>query len=546
MKAAFYTLGCKVNQYETESMREQFRQAGFSVVPEDEAADVYVVNTCTVTNLADRKSRQYIRKAHRLNPDAVVAVTGCYAQMDKDAVAAIEGVDVVTGTDEKSKILGLVKEALDKKAKKQSAGNDAECTDAGQGRGADSIADYCDVKPYEQLNKYEELGVISEMEGRTRAFIKIQEGCDRFCSYCIIPFARGKVRSRDRDEIVREVRGLVDHGYREIVLTGINTALYGTDLGYGGIAPLIEALDQMGRVADDSAPDGAADDAAPGRVAGAENETYDSAPDGAADESRGMDFRIRLSSLEPTVVDADYAVGLLKYGRLCHHLHLSAQSGSDHVLDLMNRHYTRKDYLDIVRRLREQDPYYGVSADIIVGFPGETEEDFRQSVELVRESELVKTHVFKYSVRRGTRAAGMADQIDEKIKNQRSKVLIEAAEEVQRAFLEKCRGTVRRVLFEQEEDDMATGYTDNYIKVYVPAEAVLMGANQGPATAAYQGANQAPATAAYQDANQAPAEAQFEGTQCQAAVGQFAWVRLGESYRDGVLGELTGDFLREI
>ena len=533
MKAAFYTLGCKVNQYETESMREQFRQAGFSVVSEDEAADVYVVNTCTVTNLADRKSRQYIRKAHRLNPDAVVAVTGCYAQMDKDAVAAIEGVDIVTGTDEKSKILGLVQEVLDKKSENQSAGNDAVHNVTGQARGEDSSAisgedssaisgadvtgpnrgaksedaageidgpvrgaEYCDVKPYEQLNKYEELGVISEMEGRTRAFIKIQEGCDRFCSYCIIPFARGKVRSRDRDEIVREVRGLVDHGYREIVLTGINTALYGTDLGYGGIAPLIEALDQMGD---------------------------------AADESRGMDFRIRLSSLEPTVVDADYAVGLLKYERLCHHLHLSAQSGSDHVLDLMNRHYTREEYLDIVRRLREEDPYYGISADIIVGFPGETEEDFRKSVELVRESELVKTHVFKYSVRRGTRAAGMTDQVDEKIKNQRSKVLIDVAEEVQRAFLEKCRGTVRRVLFEQEEDGMVIGYTDNYIKVYVPAEAVLMDANQ------------APATAAYQDVNQAPAEAQFEGTQCQAAVGQFAWVRLGEPYCDGVLGELTGD-----
>ena len=438
-----------MNQYETESMREQFRHAGFYVVSEDEAADVYVVNTCTVTNMADRKSRQFIRKAHKLNPEAVIAVTGCYAQMDKDAVAAIEGVDIVTGTGEKSRILELVQEQLERRT---GSGNEAVSADAPENADHGKLLD---VKPYDELNRYEELGVISEMEGRTRAFIKIQEGCDRFCSYCIIPFARGKVRSRSRDEIVCEVRGLVERGYKEIVLTGINTALYGTDLGYGGIAPLIEALDQM-----------------------------------------SGDFRIRLSSLEPTVVDADYAVGLLKYNRLCHHLHLSAQSGSDHVLSAMNRHYTHEDYLDIVRRLREQDPYYGISADIIVGFPGETEEDFQQSVELVRESELVKTHVFKYSVRRGTRAAGMTDQVDEKIKNRRSKVLIEVAEEVQRKFLEKCRGTVRRVLFEQEEDGMVTGYTDNYIKVYVPADS-------GPL---------------------AP--------EC----GKFAFVEIGDLYLDGVTG----------
>lgn len=484
MKAAFYTLGCKVNQYETESMREQFRHAGFYVVPEDEAADVYVVNTCTVTNMADRKSRQFIRKAHKLNPEAVIAVTGCYAQMDKDAVAAIEGVDIVTGTGEKGKILELVQEQLERRAR---SGDEAASADAPENADHGKLLD---VKPYDELNRYEELGVISEMEGRTRAFIKIQEGCDRFCSYCIIPFARGKVRSRSRDEIVCEVSGLVERGYKEIVLTGINTALYGTDLGYGGIAPLIEALDQMDGELDvdctqaESVPNGIVD--APNCAA----------PIGVAEADREIDFRIRLSSLEPTVVDADYAVGLLKYNRLCHHLHLSAQSGSDHVLSAMNRHYTHEDYLDIVRRLREQDPYYGISADIIVGFPGETEEDFQQSVELVRESELVKTHVFKYSVRRGTRAAGMTDQVDEKIKNRRSKVLIEVAEEVQRKFLEKCRGTVRRVLFEQEEDGMVTGYTDNYIKVYVPADS-------GPL---------------------AP--------EC----GKFAFVEIGDLYLDGVTG----------
>ena len=489
MKAAFYTLGCKVNQYETESMREQFRRAGFNVVPEDEAADVYVINTCTVTNMADRKSRQFIRKAHKLNPGAVVAVTGCYAQMDKEKVASIEGVDIVTGTDEKSKILQLVKDMLrDRETANTAIASDTDSygdksayasgciSSCKHGESTDDNIDIVrygfqresviEVKPYDQLNKYEELGVISEMEGRTRAFIKIQEGCDRFCSYCIIPFARGKVRSRARDEIVQEVRGLIGCGYKEIVLTGINTALYGTDLGYGGIAPLIKALDDLQAV-DMSMPAPQIPED-PAHVCLKEQMPPEES-NYSGRECGYADFRIRLSSLEPTVVDADYAAGLLKYSRLCHHLHLSAQSGSDSVLAGMNRHYTHEDYLEIVRRLREQDPYYGISADIIVGFPGETEEDFRRSIDLVRESELIKTHVFKYSVRRGTRAASMPDQIDEKVKNRRSRVLIEAAEETARAFCEKCIGQVRRVLFEQEEHGMITGYTDNYIKVYVPA-----------------------------------------------------------------------------
>ena len=433
MKAAFYTLGCKVNQYETEAIREQFRQAGYEIVQEDGPADVYVVNTCTVTNMADRKSRQFIRKAHKQNPDAVIAVTGCYAEMDKDAVSAIEGVSIVTGTDGKSCILEKVEKML-----KEKGSSDVE------------------VKPYEELDRYEELGIITEMEGRTRAFIKIEEGCDRFCSYCIIPFARGKVRSRSRDEIVEEVTGLVSRGYREIVLTGINTALYGTDLGYGGIAPLIEALDNV-----------------PG------------------------DFRIRLSSLEPTVIDADYAAGLLKYRKLCHHLHLSAQSGSDRILKSMNRHYTHDDYVGIVKRLREEDPYYGISADIIVGFPGEDESDLEDSKRLIAESELVKTHVFKYSVRKGTRAASMPDQVDDMTKTKGSREVIAEGVKAELGFMKKCEGQVRRVLFEREERGMITGYTDNYIKVYVSAGS--------------------------------------EG----ASPGEFASVKLGELYSDGVKGEVV-------
>ena len=435
MKAAFFTLGCKVNQYETETIREQFRRAGFEIVAEDETADVYVVNTCTVTGLADRKSRQYIRKAHKLNPQAVIAVTGCYAQMDRETVSQIEGVSVVTGTNEKSLVFDKVMERL-------SYG-----------------AGISDIETDDDLNKYEELGVITEMEGRTRAFIKIQEGCDRFCSYCIIPYARGKVRSRNKDEITEEVEGLVRRGYREIVLTGINTALYGKDLGYDGIEPLISSICDI-----------------------------------------EGDFRIRLSSLEPTVIDADYAVRLLKYSKLCHHLHLSAQSGSDTVLKSMNRHYTHADYLNIVKRLREKDRSYGISADIIVGFPGETDEDFDGSVKLVEESELVRTHVFKYSPRKGTKAAGMDHQISPDVKKSRSEKLIRAAAATGEKFMEQCCGQVRRVLFERVEENMLTGYTDNYIKVYV---------HDGEAG---------------------------------AAEGEFADVRLDALYLDG----MTGQIIREI
>jgi len=405
MRVAFHTLGCKVNQYETESMKEQFQGAGHEIVGEEDFADVYVVNTCTVTNLADRKSRQFIRRARKINPEAVVAVTGCYAQIKPEEVAAIEGVEIVTGTDEKHRLLELVEEYFNEHHK--------------------TVL----VKDYDELAEYEELGVIKGMESRTRAFIKIQEGCNRFCSYCIIPYARGKVRSRSADEIAAEVQGLVEKGYKEIVLTGINTALYGTDLGYGGIEPLIAKLDPL-----------------------------------------SGDFRIRLSSLEPTVIDAEYVKGLLKYERLCHHLHLSIQSGSDNVIDAMNRHYSRQDYLDIVRVLRDFDPQYGVSTDIIVGFPGETEEDFQDSVKMVGEAEFCRTHVFKYSKRSGTKAADMKNQVAGEVKNKRSAELIAAAEKASGKFFDACAGTTRKVLFEELEDGFVTGYTDNYVKTYVAGD----------------------------------------------------------------------------
>ncbi len=404
MKIAFHTLGCKVNQYESEAMKEQFAAAGHEIVGEEDFADAYVINTCTVTNLADRKSRQYIRKMKKVSPGAVVAVTGCYAQVSPDEVSQIEGVNIVAGTGEKQNLLRYIEEF-------KAVGETQ-----------------CHVRAYEELDKYQSSGIITSMESRTRAYIKIQEGCNRFCSYCIIPYARGRVRSRDLAEIVEEAAGLIEKGFKELILTGINTALYGEDLGYGGIEPLIAELNAL-----------------PG------------------------DFRIRLSSLEPTVINAGYVQGLLKYEKLCPHLHLSIQSGSDRVLELMNRHYDRAEYLDIVKVLKDFDPLYGITTDIIVGFPGETEEDFADSLRLVDEVGFCKVHAFKYSPRKGTKAAALPDQLSGEVKNRRSKVLIEKAAEDARRFFALCEGAQRRVLFEEmSEDGLLTGYTDNYIKVYVP------------------------------------------------------------------------------
>ena len=411
MKAAFHTLGCKVNQYETEAMRGQFKNAGFEIAEENDFADVYIINTCTVTNMADRKSRQYIRRMKKLNPHAVIAVTGCYAQVNADEVASLAEVDIVAGTGEKNNIVEYVKEYIRNRTCQRH------------------------IMDYDQLCTYQDKGIICSMESRTRAYIKIQEGCDRFCSYCLIPFARGKVRSRNPKEVIDEAKALVSKGFKEIILTGINTALYGTEESFkhiypgwaadGGIEPVIKALNEL-----------------------------------------EGDFRIRLSSLEPAVIDAEYVKSLAKYDRLCHHLHLSAQSGSDKVLSLMNRPYTAEQYMDIVKVLREQDPLYGISTDIIAGFPEESDEDFEDSLRLIEEAEFCKVHGFRYSRRKGTAAASMSGQVNSQTKNMRIDKLIEAGERAAEKFFSRSVGDRRIVLFEEKEGELVTGYTDNYIKVY--------------------------------------------------------------------------------
>lgn len=411
MKVAFHTLGCKVNQYETESMRQQFVKEGFEAVGEEDFADVYVINTCTVTNLADRKSRQYIRRMKKGNPDAIIAVTGCYAQIKPEEIEALPEVDIVAGTGEKNNLLSYVKEFMKEKSPQKH------------------------IKSYEELCEYQDRGIITSMETRTRAYIKIQEGCDRFCSYCLIPFARGKVRSRNPEEVLEEARTLIEKGFKEIILTGINTALYGTEEGFSekyprwageeGIESIIKAICQI-----------------------------------------EGNFRIRLSSLEPAVINAEYVRRLMKYDKLCHHLHLSAQSGSDHVLKLMNRPYGQKEYLDIVKVLRECDSLYGITTDIIVGFPNETEEDFEDSLELVKKAGFCKVHAFRYSKREGTAAAMMKEQVQSQVKNERVTRLMEAGEKASEEFFKRCSGSIRTVLFEEWDGDYLVGYTDNYIKVY--------------------------------------------------------------------------------
>ena len=439
MRVAFHTLGCKVNHYETEAIREAFEARGACSVGEEDPADVYVINTCTVTNIADRKSRQYIRRVKRISPDALIVVTGCYAQVEPEEVAAMEEVDIVVGNGQKSMICDLVIErALEK------SGDDHAGVHAG-----DSIY----VLPRNNMTEYEDMGLVSSSEpGMTRAYIKIQEGCDRFCSYCLIPYARGPVRSRPPEEIIEEARMLLASGVREIVLTGINTALYGTEKGFesrlseeeikAGLSPMEAILARLDAIEMPAITDCNGADLAD-------------------------DFRVRLSSLEPTVVDKDHVEKIIRYRRLCHHLHLSVQNGSNRILKAMNRHYTREEYLEIVRAIRAFDPLYGITTDIIVGFPGEDEEDFEDTLDIVRKSEFGKVHVFRYSPRKGTVGAGMADAVPGTLKNERSDRLEKEAGIVADDFREKNFGTVHTILTEEIKDGFVTGYTDNYIKVYL-------------------------------------------------------------------------------
>lgn len=420
MKVTVNTVGCKVNQYEAEAIKEAFVSRGAQIAAEDEPADVYVINTCTVTNIADRKSRQYIRRAKKQNPDSVVVVTGCYVQVAADEVEGLPEVDIVIGN-------GLKNEIVDK-----------ACLLYESRRAGKEETDLSHVLDFDELAEYEDMGIVtSDESSMCRAYIKIEEGCNRYCAYCKIPYARGRVRSRAPEDVVNEAKALIAKGYKEIILTGINTALYGSEQGFGfspetgeedlnGLEVIIKRIDAL-----------------------------------------EGDFRIRLSSLEPTVVNIDDVKKLLGYDKLCHHLHLSMQSGSDHVLGLMNRHYNTEEYLEIVDALKRFDPLYGITTDIIAGFPGETDEDHKDSLAQIKSAGFGRVHVFRFSPRKGTKAETMPGQVKGDVKTQRANELSHAADESFEDFLELNKGHTHRLLTEERLGDYVAGYTGNYIRTYV-------------------------------------------------------------------------------
>lgn len=397
---AAFTLGCKVNQYETEAIEELFKNAGYDIVGFDEYADVYLINTCTVTSMSDRKSRQMIRRAKKINPKAVVVVTGCYAQTASDAVLNIDGVNLVIGTKDRKGIVDIT-ESITADSKVSKVGN------------------IMDTHTFEQLN-------ITNYEERTRAYIKIQEGCNQYCTYCIIPYARGPIRSRDFDEVIDEVKQLASKGFTEVILTGIHVASYGNDLKQYDLSDLLIEVNKI---------------------------------DGIR--------RIRLSSIEPMTLDERFIEKIKPCTKLCPHFHLSLQSGSNGVLKRMNRKYTKEQYKSIVDGLRANFKNAAVTTDIMVGFPGETDEEFEECAEFVKETAFADAHIFQYSPRSGTPAAKMKLQIDPKVKELRSKRIIEITNKTKEEFLNRFIGKTVTVLFEQKKNGYFEGKTDNYITVCV-------------------------------------------------------------------------------
>ena len=407
MKVAFCTLGCKVNQYDTDAMCALFEKAGHEIVSFEEKADAYIVNTCTVTSVGDKKSRQMISRAHALAPDAAIIVAGCYAQGAPEEVVALPGVAALAGTAERANIVELAENAL-----------------AGIRR--------TDVRAYRGREVFEELDV--SREGRTRAYLKIQDGCDRYCAYCIIPYVRGPVRSRSLGDVRRQLEALEREGYREIVLTGIHLMSYGKDLAG---ETLLDAISQ-------------------------------------ADGLPGI-RRIRLGSLEPQLFSEGVVRALAGNPKICRQFHLSLQSGSAGVLARMGRRYTPEDYLRCVRLLRDQMPACAVTTDIIVGFPGETDLEFEETLAFAREACLSRIHVFPYSRRKGTRAYDMPGQIASQVKKERAARLIALGQELESAYAESLLGSVEEVLFEERKEAHLFGHTGTYVMTKVKADASYVG-----------------------------------------------------------------------
>lgn len=404
MKVAFYTLGCKVNQYETNAMIQQLIGAGYEITEYHQFADIYIINTCTVTNMSDKKSRQMLRRTHQINPKAIVIAVGCYAQVAKQELEKIKDIDLILGINEKNHIAEYIQQYLKEK---------------------NHIEQITDVM---QQREFLDFGAVTYTE-KTRAVIKIQDGCDRFCSYCIIPYARGRVRSRKIESIISEAREIVQKGIKEIVITGIHIASYGKD--FQEDLTLINVLEKLNKI-------------------------------------EGL-RRIRLGSLEPTIITKEFVARLSKLEKICDHFHLSLQSGCNETLRRMNRRYTIEQFQDVVKLLRATYPNVALTTDIIVGFPGETEEEFAATYEYLKKIGFYKMHVFPYSPRSGTKAAEMSNQIENAIKEQRSRKLIELSNTNETEFLKNYIGKKVEVLFEQQSEEYAKGHTSNYIEVTVKA-----------------------------------------------------------------------------
>ena len=424
-KAALHNLGCKVNAYETEAMQEMLENAGYEIVPFKEGADIYIINTCTVTNIADRKSRQMLHRARKMNPDAIVVAAGCYVQA-QDGKEADPCIDIVLGNNHKKDLI----EILEKYDLKRTAG-------AVEKRQDEKMT--CTVAEIEDINKtreYESLH-LTKPGDHTRAYIKVQDGCNQFCTYCIIPYARGRVRSREQEDVVNEVKSLAANGYKEIVLTGIHLSSYGID--HDGERHLLDLIR-------------------------------------AVHEVDGIE-RIRLGSLEPGIITEEFADAISGLPKICPHFHLSLQSGCDATLKRMNRRYTSAEYYEKCRILRKYFDNPALTTDVIVGFPGETEEEFQESLAFVDKVDFYETHIFKYSKREGTKAARMEDQIDEQVKAQRSAAMIELGLKKKEAYERSFIGKTVEVLVEEDEvyegKTVQAGHTKEYIKIALESEGNL-------------------------------------------------------------------------
>ena len=432
---ALHNLGCKVNAYEIDVMQQLLLEKGYKIVPFDEKADIYIVNTCTVTNIADRKSRQMLHKAKKNNPDAIVVATGCYVQTDAEIIETDEAIDLAIGNNRKGEIVRIIEEYLEN----QSAN--------------DVMIDINQTEIFEELE-------LKKTSDHTRAYIKIQDGCNQFCSYCVIPYARGRVRSRRPEQVIEEVKQLVVSGYREIVLTGIHLSSYGIDFvsknseDYLGTEAMKEENSEI--ISGLSVKDIAQKR---GYLLNLMKELH---------EINGLD-RIRLGSLEPRIITEQFVKTLSELPKVCKHFHLSLQSGSDSVLKRMNRKYTTQEFREKVNLLRNHFENPAITTDIIVGFPGETDAEFEETRNYVKEIEFFEMHIFKYSKRKGTQAAQMKDQILDQVKAGRSSILLELEREMSKEFREQFRGKQLSVLFEEKKElgnkTYWIGHSPEYVKV---------------------------------------------------------------------------------